>query len=230
MKTLASERPRYGCPRLHVILKREKLVVNHKRTERIYKEEKLSLRLRKRKKKASGIRVMMPPAEQQNDVWVMDFIHSRLANGRRFKALTIEDECTRVSPGLEVDTSIGGRRVVRKLDEIAQKRGYPKVVRIDNGPEFSGKALDEWAYRHGLKLDFIDRGKPVQNAYIESFNGRFRDECLNQHWFLTLDEARRLIEEWRVDYNEFRPHSSLGGMTPEEYSRKFENAPVAAVI
>ena len=137
------------------------------------------------------------------------------------------DDCTRESPGLEVDTSITGLRVVRKLDEIAKERGYPKMITIDNGPEFTGKALDEWAYRNGVKLDFIDRGKPVQNAYIESFNGKFRDECLNQHWFLSLDEARKEIEKWRVDYNEFRPHSSLDNLTPAEFAGKFQNFPEA---
>ncbi len=208
---------------LHVILKREGLVINHKRTERIYKEEKLSLKLRRRKtKKVSELRAPLPPVENPNERWSMDFIHARLINGRRFKSLTIVDDCSRESPAIETDTSIPGIRVVRVLDGLKEERGtLPKVIVIDNGPEFSGKALDDWAWRNGVKLHFIDPGKPQQNAFIESFNATFRKDCLNQNWFYTLEEAREGIEKWRQDYNEFRPHSSLQDLSPSEFMKQF---------
>ena len=152
----------------------------------------------------------------------MDFIHSRLINGRRFKSLTIVDECSRESPAIETDTSLPGIRVVRVLDRLKEERGgLPKVIVIDNGPEFSGKALDDWAWRNGVKLDFIDPGKPQQNAFIESFNATFRKDCLNQNWFYTLEEAKQEIEKWRLEYNEFRPHSSLDDLTPSEFMKQF---------
>ena len=222
MKELAAQRPRFGSLRLHVILRREGLVMNHKRTERIYREEKLSLRTRKRKKRASLLRVPIPAPECPNERWSMDFIHARLANGRRFKSLTIVDDYSRESPAIEMDTSIPGARVARVLERLKETRGLPKVIVTDNGPEFISKALDEWAYTNGVKLDFIEPGKPVQNAFIESFNGRFRDECLNEHWFLTLEEAKITIENWRIDYNEVRPHSSLDNLTPAEYAKQYQ--------
>ena len=196
--------------------------MNHKRTERIYREERLSLRTRKRKKRASLLRVPIPAPERPNERWSMDFIHSRLANGRRFKSLTIVDDYSRESPAIEMDTSIPGARVVRVLDRLKETKGLPKVILTDNGPEFISKALDEWAYMNRVKLDFIDPGKPVQNAFIESFNGKFRDECLNEHWFLTLEEAKITIENWRIDYNEVRPHSSLDNLTPAEYAKQYQ--------
>ena len=226
MKELAAQRPRFGSLRLHVILRREGLVMNHKRTERIYREEKLSLRMRMRKKRTSELRVPIPAPERSNERWSMDFIHARLANGRRFKSLTIVDEYSRESPAIEMDTSIPGARVVRVLDRLKETRGLPKVIVTDNGPEFISKALDEWAYTNGVKLDFIDPGKPAQNAFIESFNGKFRDECLNEHWFLTLEEAKITIENWRIDYNEVRPHSSLDNLTPAEYAMQYRQEPL----
>ena len=152
----------------------------------------------------------------------MDFIHARLANGRRFKSLTIVDDYSRESPAIEMDTSIPGARVVRTLNRLKETRGIPKVIVTDNGPEFISKALDEWAYANGVKLDFIDPGKPTQNAFIESFNGKLRDECLNEYWFLTLEEAKITIEDWRIDYNEVRPHSSLDNLTPAEYATQYQ--------
>jgi len=152
----------------------------------------------------------------------MDFVSDSLATGRRFRVLTMVDDFTRECPALEVDTSLGGARITRVLDQLSQTRGLPKVIRTDNGPEFAGKALDEWAYRKGVKLDFIRPGKPVENAYVESFNGKLRDECLNQNWFLTLGEARDRVERWRKEYNELRPHSSLGNRTPQEFARGTE--------
>lgn len=223
LKELSRKRTTWGCPMLHAILKREGLVINHKRTERIYKEEKLSLKLRRRKtKKVSELRAPLPPVENPNERWSMDFIHSRLINGRRFKSLTIVDECSRESPAIETDTSLPGIRVVRVLDRLKEERGgLPKVIVIDNGPEFSGKALDDWAWRNGVELDFIDPGKPQQNAFIESFNATFRKDCLNQNWFYTLEEAKQEIEKWRLEYNEFRPHSSLDDLTPSEFMKQF---------
>jgi len=205
-----------------VILKREGLVINHKRTERIYREESLSLRLKKRKKKVAMVRVKLPEPEQVNQRWSMDLVSDSLVTGRRFRALTILDDFSRECLAIEVDTSIGGKRVVSVLERLAELRGLPEVITVDNGPEFAGKALDEWAYNRGVKLNFIRPGKPVENAYIESFNGKLRDECLNQNWFISLRDARETIEAWRLDYNEFRPHSSLGDLTPLEYVSKTE--------
>ena len=149
----------------------------------------------------------------------MDFLHDRLATKRPFRVLTMVDEYSRESPAIVADTSLPGARVVEVLERLAETHGLPQALRIDNGPEFAGSALDARAYRRGIKLHFIDPGKPVQNAYVESFNGRFRDECLNEHWFPTLEEARRLIEAWRQDYNTVRPHSSLGDLTPEAFAQ-----------
>lgn len=220
MRELAALRRRFGSPRLHILLRREGLVINHKRTERIYGEEKLSLRVRKRRKRAPGLRVAMEPPKNINERWSMDFVSDSLFHGRKFRALTIVDDFTRESPAIEVDTSLSGLRVSRVLDQLAQTRGLPEIITVDNGPEFASKALDEWAYRNGVKLHFIRPGKPVENCYIESFNGKFRDECLNEHWFSNLQEARKIIEAWRLDYNQYRPHSSLGDLTPDEFVRK----------
>jgi putative transposase len=146
----------------------------------------------------------------------MDFVTDSIVTGRRFRAPTIVDDYSRGCPAIEVDTSLGGRRVVAVLERLEVVRGLPQVITIDNGPEFAGRALDEWAYRRGVKLNFIRPGKPIENAYAESFNGRLRDECLNENWFISLHHARQVIEAWRVDYNEGRPHTSLGGLTPRE--------------
>lgn len=220
LKELAQKRPRFGCPRLHIMLRREGIVINHKRTERLYKEEKLSLRRKTRRKRVAALRLELPKPSRINHVWGMDFVTDAAQNNRRIKALPIVDVYSKKCHKIEVDTSINGVRVCRALDEVGEREGYPEVIMIDNGPEFASKALDEWAYRKGIKLHFIRPGKPVENAYIESFNGRLRDECLNEHWFVSLDHARKTIEEWRIDYNQDRPHSSLGYLTPEEFTRK----------
>ena len=217
MRELAHQRRRFGCPRIHLLLQREGLVVNHKRTERIYREEGLSLRRRKRKKTAAMTRVILPAAERPNERWSMDFVTDSIVTGRRFRALVIVDDYSRECPAIEVDTSLGGRRVVQVLERLAETGRLPEVITIDNGPEFAGKALDEWAYCKGVKLNFIRPGKPIENAYAESFIGRLRDECLNENWFISLRDARDIIESWRIDYNNGRPHSSLGGLTPNEY-------------
>jgi putative transposase len=200
------------------MLKRENLVVNHKRTERLYREEGLALRRKRRRKGAAGIRAVFPAAMRPNEQWSMDFVSDSIVTGKRFRALTIIDNYTRECPSIEVDTSLGGARVVNVLERLSETRGLPEVITIDNGPEFAGKALDAWAYRKSVKLNFITPGKPVENAYAESFNGRLRDECLNINWFLNLKHARDVIEDWRKDYNEVRPHSSLKNMTPMEYA------------
>ena len=220
LKDLATKRPRFGCPRLHVLLRREGLKLNHKRTERIYREEKLSLRRKNKRKRVAGLRLELPKPIKPNHIWGMDFVADTALNSRKIKALTIVDVYTRKCYRIEVDTSINGIRVCRTLDEIGEREGLPEVIMLDNGPEFAGKALDEWAYRKGIRLHFIRPGKPVENAYIESFNGRLRDECLNEHWFISLDHARKVIEDWRTDYNHARPHSSLGNLTPEEFIQK----------
>ena len=218
MRELATQRKRFGSPRLHIMLKREKLVVNHKRTERIYQEEGLTLRRKRRRKGAAGVRVVMPAAERPNQMWSMDFVTDSLITGRKFRALTIIDNYTRECPAIEVDTSLGGRRVIQVLERLEATRGLPEVITVDNGPEFAGKAPDEWAYRKCVKLNFIRPGKPVENAFAESFNGRLRDECLNTNWFLSLKHAREVIEAWRIDYVEVRPHGALKGQTPKEYA------------
>ena len=217
MRELAHQRRRFGSPRIHLLLQREGLVVNHKRTERIYREEGLSLRKRKRKKTAAMTRVILPTPEGPNQRWSMDFVTDSLVTGRRFRALVIVDDYSRECPAIEVDTSLGGRRVVEVLERLGETRGLPEVITVDNGPEFTGQALDEWAYRNGVKLNFIRPGKPIENAYAESFIGRLRDECLNDNWFISLKDARDIIESWRIDYNDGRPHSSLGGLSPREY-------------
>ncbi len=224
MKELAEKRKRWGAPMLHAVLRREGLVVNHKRTERIYKDEGLTLRRKKRKKMTSFKRSEPDKATQPNEMWSMDFIEDKLWTGRRIRCLTIVDTFTRECPVIEVDTSIGGERVTRVLDRMAAIRGLPKLITIDNGPEFISKVLDAWAYRNSVELDFITPGKPVENCYIESFHDKFRDECLNLHYFTALKEAQDIIEDWRNDYNEVRPHSSLGYLTPKEFAQKHQKS------
>jgi putative transposase len=230
LREMAEHRRRFGCARLHVILKREGLVINHKKTERTYREECLSLRLRKRKKKVAMIRVKLPEPERADQRWSMDFVSDCTCTGRRFRALVIIDDFSRECLAIEVDTSIGGTRVVSVLERLSETRGLSEVITIDNGPEFTGKAMDEWAYRNRVKLNFIRPGKPVENAYAESFIGRLRDECLNENWFVTLKDARETIEAWRTDYNESRPHSSLQYLSPMEYAKKTEKTLVSSFL
>ncbi len=220
IREITQSRRRCGQEQLYLILRREGWKDNHKRVERIYREEKLSLRLKRRRKRGSGLRIILPAPERTNQRWSMDFVSDALWMGRRYRVLTIVDNYSRECPAMLADTSINGLRVTRVLDQVAEVRGLPEAITVDNGPEFAGKSLDEWAYRRGVKLDFIRPGKPVENAYIESFNGRFRDECLNENQFLTLQDARTRIESWRIDYNTERPHSSLNGLTPAEYAAK----------
>lgn len=222
LRELAQQRRKFGAPRLHTMLRREGYLINHKRTERIYREEGLSLRLKKRKKRVSHLRVVMDRPERVNQHWSMDFVSDNLFSGRRFRVLTVVDDFSRECPVLEADHSLTGHRVTRVLERIALTRGLPELITVDNGPEFIGKALDLWAFENKVKLRFIQPGKPVQNAYIESFNGKFRDECLNEHVFVNIKSAQEIIESWRQDYNTNRPHSSLNNMAPEEFSAAFQ--------
>lgn len=222
LRELAGERPRYGYRRLHQLVAREGQAVNHKRLYRIYREEGLTVRRRRRKRVASSARQPMSVPTRINERWSMDFMLDTLASGRLFRMLNIVDDFSRECVAIEVDTSLPGVRVARVLDRLAVERGLPEAIVIDNGPEFAGKTLDAWAYRRKVRLHFIRPGKPIENAFVESFNGKLRDECLNEHWFTGLNDARFTIETWRRDYNHVRPHSSLGGLTPAEYRRKSE--------
>jgi len=218
LRELAAKRMRFGYRRLAVLLARAGTRVNHKRVYRLYREERLAMRARHRRRlRWSGQAVKA--AKKRNQRWSLDFVSDCLATGRVIRALTVVDDYTRECPAIEVDTSLGGMRVRRVLDRIAADRGVPEVMVTDNGPEFRSRALAAWSEQHGVRLQFIEPGKPVQNAYVESFNGRLRDECLNANWFVTLQDARRKIEAWRRDYNEQRPHSSLGYVAPQEFAR-----------
>ena len=214
---LAQERRRFGYRRIHALLRREGHPVNHKRVYRLYSAANLAVKRRKRRK---GVMVPHEPLtlpNQRNEVWSMDFVMDALANGRRIKILTVVDDCTKEAIDLVADFGISGHYVTRILDQAARFRGYPRAIRTDQGPEFTGRALDQWAYQRGVQLKLIQPGKPTQNAFIESFNGKFRDECLNVHWFSTLDDARVKIEAWRQEYNESRPHKALNQLSPLEY-------------
>ncbi|HEU4754801.1 MAG TPA: IS3 family transposase [Armatimonadota bacterium] len=220
LQQLAAERPRWGYRRLHVLLRREGWPVNRKLVYRLYRELGLAVRRRKRKRVAVARQPLATPVGP-NQRWSIDFVSDALANGRKIRCLTVVDDFTRECPAIEVDTSLPALRVIRVLERIAAERGgLPAALVLDNGPEFAGRALDAWAYSQGITLAFIRPGKPVENAFVESFNGRFRDECLNEHWFTSLADARQIIEAWRCDYNQTRPHSSLGGLTPAEFASK----------
>lgn len=215
---IAAERRRFGYRRIHALLRREGVEANHKRVFRLYQESGLAVKRRRKRRGVSVEREALSLPTAPNQVWSMDFVMDALSSGRRLKCLTIVDDFTKESVDLVVDHSIPGQYVTRVLDRVACFRGYPEAIRTDQGPEFTGKALDQWAYQNGVRLKLIEPGKPTQNAFIESFNGRFRDECLNDHWFTSLAEARVLIGEWRRDYNQNRPHSALGYKTPSEFA------------
>ncbi len=222
---IAKARVRYGYKRIHVLLRREGWRVNHKRVYRIYCEEGLNLRVKKPKRRRSAAqRVQRPPATFVNESWSMDFVTDSLFNGHRFRSLTIVDNYSRECLAIEVGQHIKGEDVVRVVDRIKAMHGTPCFIKVDNGPEFISKELDKWAYDNKVTLDFSRPGRPIDNALVESFNGSFRDECLNTNWFLSLEDAREKIETWRRDYNEWRPHSSLDNLTPYQYLEK-HNAP-----
>ncbi len=214
----AAERPRFGYRRLYVLLRREGWAVNHKRVYRLYRAAGLAVRRRKRKRIAASQRLRVPIPVHSNERWSMDFMLDTLADGRPFRVLNVVDDCTRECVAIDVGRSIPGVRVVRVLERLRAQRGLPAAIVIDNGPEFAGRVLDTWAYGAGVQLQFIRPGKPIENAFVESFNGKFRDECLNEHWFLNLAHAIATIERWRVDYNTVRPHSSLGNRTPDQFA------------
>lgn len=220
LEQLAAERPRWGYRRLYVMLRRTGAVINIKRVYRIYRAAGLGLR-RRRRQRAKLVRQPQLAPTAPNERWSMDFVHDRFGSEGRFRALTLVDDFTRECLAIEVDTSLPGERVCRVLERVAAHRGLPHTITTDNGPEFVGRALDLWCYARGVRLAFIQPGKPTQNGYIESFNGKLRDECLAQRWFFTLAEARVVIEHWRHDYNEQRPHSSLKNATPAEFAHRW---------
>lgn len=218
MRDIAAARPRFGYPRMCVMLRRQGWIVNHKKVLRIYREESLYVLVRRRKKRAAEVRVPIPPPDGPGQHWSIDFVSDALVGSRRIRVLTVIDNYTRECLALEVAASLPSPAVTKSLDRAIAQYGQPRAITCDNGTEFTANHFDAWAYARGIKVDFIDPGKPIQNALCESFNGSFRDECLNTSWFRTLDEARAIIEAWRRDYNEARPHSGIGNVTPTEYA------------
>jgi putative transposase len=227
---IAQVRRRFGYRRIHDLLRPEFPGVNHKRVYRLYSQAQLAVRKRKKVRRAASERVPLTVAGGVNEVWSMDFVSDSLANGRRIKCLTVADDFTHECVDIAVDYGISGQYVTRLLDRAALFRGYPAAVRTDNGPEFTCRAFIAWAQSHGVRHILIQPGRPMQNGYIESFNGKFRDECLNEHWFQTLQQARSEIAIWRQDYNEVRPHSSLGRIPPAEFAQRHrtQNQPPSA--
>ena len=215
---LAQVRRRFGYRRLHDLLRPEFPDVNHKKIYRLYREADLAVRRRRKAKRPASERQALSPASQPNAVWSMDFVSDALANGRRLKCLTVADDFSHESVDIAVDHGISGAYVVRVLDRAACFRGYPRAVRTDNGPEFTSRAFIAWTQRHSIEHLLIEPGRPMQNGYIESFNGKFRDECLNEQWFTSLTQARDVIAAWRRDYNEVRPHSSCGRISPAQFA------------
>lgn len=215
---LAHERRRFGYRRIGDLLRMEGCTVNHKRLYRLYRAADLSVRRRRGRKRLKLERVALAPASALNEVWSMDFVSDSLASGRRLKCLTVADDFGHECVQIGVDHGISGLYVTRILDQAASVRGYPGAVRTDHGPEFTSRVFMAWALAHGVRHILTEPGKPTQNAYIESFNGKFRDECLNEHWFENLAQAREEIARWRHDYNEVRPHSSCGRMPPAKFA------------
>ena len=219
LKSLAERYPRYGCPTLHDMHGSAGLVLNHKRTHRIYCEEGLQVRTKKRKK-LTRPRIPLPVPDRINERWSVDFVSDRLANGRRFRVFNVVDDFSRECLLQVVDFSISGQRLTRELDRLAEQRALPKRIVMDNGPELTSKAMFFWSKRTMVKLHFIQPGKPTHNAFVESFNGKFRDYCLDLHWFASLADAKEEIESWRNHYNHVRPHRSLGKKPPAVFARE----------
>jgi len=217
LRELAASRPGYGYRRLHVLLQREGWVLNHKKVWRLYRAEDLMVRMRKKKHRASQLRLLPVLPTRKNQRWSIDFVADQLATGRRFRVFTIVDIFSRQSPAIQVDFSLPAASVTDALDRAISIKGKPEVITLDNGTEFTSKHFDVWAFKHGIRLDFIAPGRPVENAFIESFNDKLRNECLNLHWFQSLEEARRIINDWLKEYNKVRPHSSLGNLAPDAY-------------
>jgi putative transposase len=220
LKELALERRRFGYRRLHILLKREGIMINTKKLYRLYREERLTVRRRGGRKRALGTRAPMALPQAANQRWSLDFVADALASGRRFRILTLVDDFSRECLGLVVDNSLSGVRVARELDRIVEMRATPLMVVSDNGTELTSRAILAWQEERGVEWHYIMPGKPTQNGFIESFNGRLRDECLNEHLFSNLAQAREIIEAWRIDYNTKRPHTSLGGLTPTEFAAR----------
>ena len=220
----AAVRARFGYRRLHILLEREGFAVNHKRVHRLYQAAGLQVRRRRRKRLTRADRIPLPTPSQRRERWSMDFTSDTLADGRNFRTLNIVDDFTRECVAIEVDRSLPGLRVTRVLDRLRSMIGLPQTIVMDNGPEFAGRTLDAWAYANGVMLRFIRPGKPIENAYVESFNGKFRDECLNEHWFISVVDAKAVIAAWRIDYNTVRPHSSLAGRTPMQFAAMTQGA------
>lgn len=219
LKELAGSRVRYGYRRLHVLLQREGWHVNHKKVYRLYCEEGLSIRTRSpKRRRACRYREGRTEIGSMNDVWSMDFVSDKLFDDTPFRILTIVDCHTREALATSARTNFRAYQVIDELDRLARTRGKPRSIRVDNGPEFAGRLLDQWAYLNKVELDFSRPGKPTDNAYIEAFNSRLRQECLNASWFLSMTDARTRINNWKDDYNENRPHSALGNLTPSAYA------------
>ena len=221
MIVLARERRRFGYRRLHVLLRREGYEVNHKKLFRLYREEKLTVRRRGGRKRAIGTRAPMLLPLAPNERWSLDFVSDQFTDGRRFRILTVVDDCTRECPALLADTSLSGARVARELDRLIAERGKPKMIVSDNGTEFTSNAILTWAEKNGVEWHYIAPGKPMQNGFIESFNGRLRDELLNETLFSSLAQAKAALADWRNDYNTLRPHSRIGWHTPAEFAETF---------
>ena len=227
LRELAGSRTRYGYRRLTVMLRREGWKVNAKRVYRLYREEGLQVRRTKHAKRVAHARVALPGAARPNQRWSMDFVSDRFADGRWFRILTVLDQYTRECLCAYADRSQTGEKVVVQMKQLVANRGAPESITTDNGGEFAGRAMETWAYQAGVKLDFIRPGRPVENGYIESFNGRLRDECLNGEVFFNLTDAREKLERWRRDYNRHRPHSALADRTPQEFAAVIGGAPFA---
>lgn len=217
---LAHRHRRYGAGMIYLKLRQQGVMVNHKRVERLYSEAELQVRKRKRKKVPLGERQPLIRPEHADQVWSMDFVFDRSADGRVVKCLTIVDDATHECVAIAPERAISGSLLTRILDRLQITRGLPQIIRTDNGKEFCGRAMLSWAHGRGVKLRLIEPGKPNQNAYVESFNGRFRDECLNENWFLNLAHAKSIIETWRREYNDERPKKALGGLTPSMYAKQ----------
>lgn len=224
---IAHARRRFGYRRIHDMLRSEFPGVNHKRVYRLYCDANLAVKKRRKAKRPSTERIPLQIAAAVNEVWSMDFVSDSLVDGRRIKCLTVADDFSHESVDIAVDFGISGLYVTRLLDQAAIFRGYPAAVRTDNGPEFTSRAFIAWTQKHGIRHLLIQPGKPMQNGYIESFNGKFRDECLNEHWFETVSQARSVIAAWRKDYNEVRPHSSCQRMPPAKYAARHRQHPGA---
>lgn len=227
IKELVVSRVRYGSDRIHMLLRREGWIVNHKRVRRIYREEGFNLRLKRpRRSKSAMHRLERPMLSQPNECWSMDFVHDQFFDGRKFRCLTIVDNFSRFCHGIEVARTFKSMQVIEVLEALkVYKKTVPKRIQVDNGSEFISKDFDRWAHENKITLDYSRPGKPTDNPFIESFNGSFRDECLNTSWFLSLDDAATKIESWRTEYNNFRPHSSLYGKTPNEFTKQFLKSP-----